>query len=432
MKSKRRMRTPGAFAVAAMLALVLVACGSSSDSSSSGGSGGNSTAAGSGSSGSIKIGMVCECTVGFLAAGDIQTAAGVQVWAKAINAAGGINGHKVDLITYDDQGDPAKSVANAHKAIDNDKVAALIDLTSSDTGWAAYVDSKKVPVIGLAAYNPAVYGKYPMFFAANIMQPGFSFSAAQSLKDRGAAKTAIITCAETPACVATVTPFQKFAKAVGAPSAFTGKAAAAATSYAAQCLGAKQAGAQGVYLAMSSDVGIRVIDSCAQQGYKPQFFVGGGFIPISAWADKAVAGHLSSSAGGFPWATATTPEVQKLIDAVTKYEPKYLKERSPNISAGWTAGKMFEKALASAKGEVTSQTVLDGLLAFNNETLDGLSMASLKFNKSGPQPMMPCTFVVETGNLPFKGIGQAVCVPENLVKEGGIPAPGGVLAATTS
>lgn len=431
----------GALAVGVALAFGVAACGSSkSDSSSNSNSGAASsgtststaTASSGGSKSPIKIGLECECTVGFLAAGDTQVAAGVNVWEQAVNAAGGINGHPVDLITYDDQGDPAKAVANAHKAIDNDKVAALMDLTSNDSGWAPYAEAKKVPVIGLASYNVTVYGKLSMFFPANIMQPGFSYGAAQSLKDRGAKKTAIITCAETPACVATVKPFQAFAKSVNTPSVYTGKAAAASPDYSAQCLGAKQSGAQGVYLAMSSDVGIRVIDACAQQGYAPQFFVGGGFIPISAWSDKAVQGHLISTAGGFPWTKGDNPEVQKFIDAMTKYAPKYVKERSPNLSAGYTGGLMIEKALANASGDVTTQTVLDGLLAFKDETLNGLSMAKLTFNKTGGQPMMPCTFVVEAGNVGFKGVGQAVCVPANLVPLGGIPAPGGVLTAVTS
>jgi branched-chain amino acid transport system substrate-binding protein len=234
--------------------------------------------------------------------------------------------------------------------------------------------------------------------------------------------------------VATVPPFDNFVKAVGGTPVYTGKALAAATSYAAQCLASKQAGANGVYLAMTTDVGIRVVDDCAQQGYKPQYFVGGGYIPISAWGDKNVQGHLEAGTGPFPWASPTNAAVETFTTAAKQYAPQYVAEKSPGVSSGWYVGLMIQQALASitASTDVTPATMLSGLEAFKDENIQGTAMAVLTFNKSGPQPMTPCMYVVGVGNLPVHGIGGALCMPASLVKVGGIPAPGGVAPANTS
>jgi branched-chain amino acid transport system substrate-binding protein len=409
-----------------VVALAVAACGGSDQ-------GGSKSAASSGGSGSkspIVVAIACQCTIGSLAPGASQTAQGAQLWGEWISSKGGINGTPVKVITYDDQGDPAKSTSNMHKAIDSDKADVILNDTPLDNGWAPYAEAKKIPVIGLASYNPTTFGKLTMFFPADTQQPGFAWAAAQVLKAKGAKKTSIIACTETPACAANVEGYKKFAKALGVPNVYVGKAPSSAPDYAAPCLGAKQAGAEGVYLGMGADVAIRVVQSCAKQNYRPQFYEGGGSIPKNAWDDPAVIGHLTSNGGGVPWADAAgNPAVQEIIDAATKFKPEYLAERAPQISNGWTAGKMIEKALENAKGEVTPKTVLDGLLSFNNETLGGISMAAMTFNKSGPQPFMPCVFTVTVGNKAVNGAGDSQCMPEALASIGGLPTPGGVLKA---
>ncbi|OYV01782.1 MAG: branched-chain amino acid ABC transporter substrate-binding protein [Burkholderiales bacterium PBB5] len=75
---------------------------------------------------------------------------GMRTYFEKVNAAGGINGRKIKLITYDDELKPAKSVANAKLLIERDNVFALVGNVGHATNMSAYeyTSTKKVPTIG--------------------------------------------------------------------------------------------------------------------------------------------------------------------------------------------------------------------------------------------------------------------------------------------
>ncbi|MEW6474420.1 MAG: ABC transporter substrate-binding protein [Actinomycetota bacterium] len=84
----------------------------------------------------------------------------VKAFFNMINEQGGINGRKVEYIAYDDAVDSNRALAAAKRAIEQDKVFALVGdqqiFTYSATG--PYITSKNVPVItsgiGAWATNP--------------------------------------------------------------------------------------------------------------------------------------------------------------------------------------------------------------------------------------------------------------------------------------
>jgi len=76
-----------------------------------------------------------------------------------INAEGGINGRKVNFISYDDGYSPPKTVEQARKLVENDEVLLLFNPlgTPGNTAIQKYMNSKKVPQIfvstGAAKWN---------------------------------------------------------------------------------------------------------------------------------------------------------------------------------------------------------------------------------------------------------------------------------------
>ena len=75
---------------------------------------------------------------------------GIRTYFDMVNEAGGINGRKIKLITYDDELKPAKSVANAKLLIERDNVLAMVGNIGHATNMSAYEYSstKKVPTVG--------------------------------------------------------------------------------------------------------------------------------------------------------------------------------------------------------------------------------------------------------------------------------------------
>jgi branched-chain amino acid transport system substrate-binding protein len=71
---------------------------------------------------------------------------------KMINAEGGINGRKIDFISYDDGYSPPKAVEQARKLVESDEVLLVFNPlgTPSNSAIQKYLNSKKVPQLFVA------------------------------------------------------------------------------------------------------------------------------------------------------------------------------------------------------------------------------------------------------------------------------------------
>src|ERR1044072_2173134 len=69
-----------------------------------------------------------------------------------INAEGGINGRKINFITYDDAYSPPKAVEQTRKLVESDEVLLLFQTlgTPSNTAIHKYTNSKKMPQLFVA------------------------------------------------------------------------------------------------------------------------------------------------------------------------------------------------------------------------------------------------------------------------------------------
>jgi branched-chain amino acid transport system substrate-binding protein len=86
----------------------------------------------------IKIGIISEESA--IAGASITK--GAQMAADAINAAGGVDGHKIELVTYDDHSSATDAVRAFQRAVSQDKVVAVIGTYISEVAlalepWAA-------------------------------------------------------------------------------------------------------------------------------------------------------------------------------------------------------------------------------------------------------------------------------------------------------
>src|ERR1017187_4461090 len=75
-----------------------------------------------------------------------------DAYFKKINAEGGINGRKIDFVTYDDGYSPPKAVEQARKLVESDEVLVVFNPlgTPSNSAIQKYLNSKKVPQLFVA------------------------------------------------------------------------------------------------------------------------------------------------------------------------------------------------------------------------------------------------------------------------------------------
>jgi branched-chain amino acid transport system substrate-binding protein len=72
---------------------------------------------------------------------------------KKINAEGGINGRKINFISYDDAYSPPKAVEQARKLVENDEVLLIFNPlgTPSNSAIQKYMNDKRVPQLFVAS-----------------------------------------------------------------------------------------------------------------------------------------------------------------------------------------------------------------------------------------------------------------------------------------
>lgn len=92
---------------------------------------------------------------GPVAANGVPTRDGIQVAVEELNAAGGIDGHPVEVVFEDDQSKPDQAVILANKLITQNRVLMILGASfgSTTNAIASVVDKQKVPHLSPTAWT---------------------------------------------------------------------------------------------------------------------------------------------------------------------------------------------------------------------------------------------------------------------------------------
>ncbi len=71
---------------------------------------------------------------------------GLRLYVDRLNAAGGINGKKIQLTVLDDQGEPSKAAANAKRLLTQDNVSLLVLSSLSSTFAPVIAETRRANV----------------------------------------------------------------------------------------------------------------------------------------------------------------------------------------------------------------------------------------------------------------------------------------------
>jgi branched-chain amino acid transport system substrate-binding protein len=105
----------------------------------------------------IKLGVFGDYT-GQTSSFGVSTFSGIKMAVEEINAAGGINGRKIEISIQNDDGKPENTLSVVAKLIDEEKVDFLIGSPTSTNSLiaAALAQKAKIPMITPTATNPKV------------------------------------------------------------------------------------------------------------------------------------------------------------------------------------------------------------------------------------------------------------------------------------
>jgi branched-chain amino acid transport system substrate-binding protein len=405
-----------------LAAAALAGCGSSSDSSSKDGvtpAAASTTGAKAATGTPIVIGTICSCSGPFASSVGSQPKV-VEAWTKYINANGGINGHPVEVKLEDDGGDASKSQRLIRKLVEQDHIMALVaeQTPAFDSLWADYITKKGVPVVGGTPFTPPMMSN-PNFFPAGGNYPSMVWGLANVTKQAGKSKIAVLACAESPFCANYAKQIAGVAAAVvpGVKVVYQTKIAATTTNFTSQCLAAKSAGADTMYVGHAGTVVQQVVGQCAKLGYKPLQIQAGGDV-INAWSSDPNLEGVKALQFNLPLHDETAEGTKAFHAAVQQYTPDLEKASNyaDNSLISWTGFQLFAAAAKAGKIEPgsTGEDVKAGLYALKDETLGGIS-PPLTFVKGQPT-LINCYFneSIEGGEWTTPGGTKPVCMSPDI------------------
>lgn len=124
------------------------------------------------SSETIKVGHFASLT-GSEATFGKSTDNGIKLAVEEINKTGGLNGKKIELITYDDKSDGREAGNAVTRLISQDKVAAVLGEVASSRSIAggSVCEQRGIPMISPSSTNPAVTRGKKMIFRVCFIDP---------------------------------------------------------------------------------------------------------------------------------------------------------------------------------------------------------------------------------------------------------------------
>lgn len=353
----------------------LTAGSTAASTSSAGGSAPSGSGSASPSGTPVSVGVVCSCTGPYA---DNFAAVGktVHAWADSVNAAGGINGHPVNLDFKDDAGNPGNS-ATAAKALISDHVAVILDATLLSQVWTKDAADAHIPVVGGDLTSPIFYTD-PNAYPAGGTIDYTAYADIMTAKQAGAKNLGVIYCSEVPDCQELFKGLQKAGKELGVPVTYSSAVSLTAPNYTAQCVGAKSQNVTALFIASNATGFAHVAQDCDQQGYDPIYIEQGDGFKMLLASTPGLKDHLWAPFATLPM-FADKPAVQQLNQAVDKYYPglRTSDEYDEYVVEAWAGGRLIEAAVkATGLGSdktISAEQLTNGLNSLKGETLGGLA-----------------------------------------------------------
>jgi ABC-type branched-subunit amino acid transport system substrate-binding protein len=368
-----------ALVVAVASALAVAACGSSSSNSPSSSSAG----AASSSSGGAPIKLM---TMGPISSPQFSLPSipvGAQIAINKLNASGGINGHKVQLIACNDQNNPNTAAQCAREAI-KDKVTALVGgLEDYDLQIEPLLNQAGIPWVGLTTADD--YTTPNLFLFGGQGVDGFA-AAGMTLAQHGCKKIAIIVTAAAGTQKINAADIAAGVQAGGAKVATTITIPATAVDLAPTVAAARASGADCIASGASPSQSGPLITALGT-GPKLKLAVVSGGLPnvLLNQLGKPADGVLATA--GFLPATSTEGAVPQLVKTMKAQYPKVPFDQF--AETGYAAVNLIADAV-KGQGDVSSSSVMSALSKVNGYNTGVGPVAT--FTAPNPIPGYPRLF----------------------------------------
>jgi len=344
-------------------------------------------------------------------AGFIQPQGGRAYFKYLNDKFGGVNGRKLSLNIYDDQWDVTRHAALVRQAVEQDKVFAFTAHMGvlTDHGAVAYLEEKKVPVIGGDSVDVRAWGVSPMFFpqseleAINGGRLMGRFAASQGCK-RVAAQSYNVD--ESTRWAAS---FKKGLEDAGFKAGFVyeGQNSLAETDFTAYAAQIKSAQADCMTMGQFDTHAIRLRQALKQVGHTLRMFQPSTFYSPAMRESGLFEGDYGLLGVDIPENAASNPAVAEFVANVEKYEPTLRGKVNGWAINAWAAAKIAAEAVKRMGNTLTRENLLGTLNSFTDVDLGIVPPVTFR---PGPNPGSTCGNVIHIKSSKFVTLQRNFCI----------------------
>lgn len=282
----------------------------------------------------------------------------LRIYIDRVNAAGGVNGKKIELILQDDSAEPSKATANAKKLLTQDNVVLLLNASLSSTYAPVIAEAKRAGVPLLFASSVCPKEVYPPADEALFCTTAFA-----STYDSRAALAFIKEKAKGPVqlgLAAMAIPLSRgemdfaegLAPSLGIKVVDKEVIPPPTPDYTPFATKLKDAGANWVFSWAPWVTQVRTLEALRRLGWEGEYI---------AWSHLEAEGELRRLKDGKLYViganalfTENLPVHREIADAAKKANVSYPPEQ---MMEGWIAGMVIEAALKGAGWPATPAKV---------------------------------------------------------------------------
>ena len=406
-----------AAASAAAMALTLAACSSSSPSTTSGSTGGGSS---SGSGAPLKIALVASLT-GADGALNADSPKGFTARVDAQNAAGGINGHKIDPIIIDDQTSPSQVVVAVQQAI-SDGVVGIVSNTPLMFAAFKYAQQAGIPVTG-GSFDGSEWGTQPNtnMFPADAINTDpkvpWSKSTGAFLSSHGGTIVGTYGYGISPSSTHSTYGVASSAQAAGLKVGVMDVSVQfGSESFGTQALAAKSPGVNALTAQMDVNSNMALLQALNQNGVYPKVVsfatgYGSGLVNSNVWA-TAQGVYFATSFR--PWNIPLNSGTKTMQASFRKYAG-FSSTDFPDFGQNetYTGADLMITGLEKAGANPTPASTIKALRSITAYNADGILPVSLDYSTNfGYNTKQACSWYEQAQKTAFKPISSTPqCYP---------------------
>lgn len=378
-RSPARRRTVALAATVAASAFVLAACGGSDSGSS-------------GSSGPIKLFQIAPLESQVYSA--VEFAPSAQAAVDRVNAAGGINGRKLQLTSCNDKYDPSEALRCAKKAVQENAVAVIGSLSAFGDQTGPVLAAKGIPNIGANGLVPSDYTSKLSY----LLDPGVAaYTAAPVIlgKYAGSKKIASFSV-ENPSNGVTDKYFQDGVKTAGIELVKEVHVPADAIDWVTYVKQIEDAGADGIVTTLPPEGTLKLLKALQSAQLVDK-------LPITITATstpESLLAQLPPEVTSNTYGTFEAPSITSGESWANDYVAD-VKKKAPEIAPSpvgmraWMSVQFTADVMKSIKGDVTSASLVKALDAVHDK--DFMWIKGVSFDTPSKAEGAPRMFVTTVG-----------------------------------